>query len=148
MADLSNVIRLTNIFLGFSTIVMGFLVLIVYVLNFRFSFNGIPSLLMPFFMALLGVLVLSNQFDFPAIKENCGFLSHKVGVVMFFVYLGVLMGYFSNTLEKISGLLRLVGIICSLGYIVLAVLLGLISCFGEEKVSNTADKVTEKITKD
>ena len=151
MTDLKPCVKWTTIILGFLTILVGIFLLFIYLFYGTFRVAALPIYMMPFFLALLGVMVLSNEYDFPLIKETCQFLNHKVGVVVFYIYLSSLMGYFSGSVKgipKIGDLAQIITVGCSVGYLVLGVLFGLISCFGEEKVAGKIDSVTQKITKD
>ena len=148
MANIKDCVKHTNKILGILTILMGFFLLILYITNLHFKIAMIPLYLMPFFLAFLGLMVLSNEYEYPAIKQNCQFLDHKVGVIFFYIYLSALMGHFAQSVEAYGHLPKLVSIGCSIGYLVLGILFGLIGCFGEDKVNEKVDGISEKITKD
>ena len=101
--------------------------------------------MMPFFLALMGLMVLSNEYNFPTIKQNCQFLNHPVGVIVFYFYLAALMGHFAGSLTEIY---KIAAQGAALGYLVLGVLLGVVGCFGEEKVNEKINNIEAKITKD
>ena len=148
MADIKGCVKITNKVLGLLTIGMGFFLLILYIMNMSFHIKMFPIYLMPFFLAFLGLMVLSNEYEYPVIKENCKFLDHKIGVVFFYIYLSALMGHFAGSVESFGHLPKLISIGTSIGYLVLGVLFGLISCFGEGKVNEKVDGISDKITKD
>ena len=104
-----------------------------------------PIYLMPFFLALMGLMVLSNEYNFPAIKQNCQFLNHPVGMIVFYLYLAALMSHFSSSL---TGVFQIAAQGAGLGYLVLGIMLGVVGCFGEQKVNEKLNNIEEKITKD
>ncbi len=146
--DLKAISRYTCIILGFCTLGLAIGLLIVYILRIEFKFQLLPVYLMPFFVGVLGLIVMSNEFNFPYVKENCQFLNHKVGVVVFYIYLSALMGHFGNSLSTFGGIYSLVAMIASIGYLALGILLGFVACLGEEKVNAKIDNLGEKISKE
>lgn len=151
MADIQKFIKVLNLIMGFATIGLGGFVLLkmfrwFQVKSITFSMNDIPRWLMPFFFALFGILVLSTQFEMPAVKRNCQFINHKLGVFVFYMYLGSLMGYFAE-LARINNddLTQVICICCALGYLVLAVSMALLNLCGEDKTNRKVDDLKEKI---
>lgn len=152
MADIQKFIKVLNLIMGIATIGLGGFILfsmLHWFKNFTFSFGDIPRWLMPFFFALFGVLVLSTQFDIPALTKNCQFMQHKFGVFFFYIYLGSLMGYFGDMAQKREdSSTEFICICCALGYLILAVSMALLNLLGEKKTNEKIGDLKEKITAD
>ena len=149
---LQNCMRFTTITLGYFTIVFGIVILVAYLLgifngSIKFSLYLIPKLTLPFFFSLFGIMVLSNIYDYPAIKENCQFLNHTIGQIIFYVYLSSLLGYLQSGFAE-QWYLQVSIIVACIAYAMMALLIALNGCFGEEAVANKIDNIEAKITKE
>ena len=149
---LQNCMRITNLILGYFTIIFGILILVGFVLGvvggtLKFSLYLIPTMTLPFFFSLFGIMVLSNIYDYPAIKENCQFLNHSIGQIVFYVYLAALMGYLQAGFAS-QWFFQIAIIGACVAYACMAVLIGLKGCFGEDAVANKIDSIEAKITKE
>lgn len=152
--NISRVIRILNIVLGVATISLGIYVLFsmlhwFQVKQIKFVFSDIPQYMMPFFFALFGTIVLSAEFNLVSVRRHCQFIVNKFGVFVFYLYLATLMGYFAEVAKaKGDEFNQFICMCCGLGYIVLAVMMALLSIFGEDKTNEKIDEITEKITRD
>ena len=147
MVDIMKTIKFLNMALGFCTIIVGAYILVILVTNLKASIKlaNIPILTLPFFFSLFGVMVLSAQFEIPILRRNCQFLNHKIGVLIFYVYIGSLVQGFGQSNNDTLGFFALV---TALGYYVLAVLMAVLACFGESKTNDKLSTLQEKIVRD
>ena len=149
---LKNCMKITELTLGYFTIALGIIMLVAFILGIvsgsaKFSFYMIPLMTLPFFLSLFGVMVLSNIYEYPIIKENCQFLNHTVGLIMFYIYLASLMGYLQTGFAN-QWYIQVMVIVACVTYAAMAALVGLKGCFGEEAVANKLDNLEAKITKE
>lgn len=148
MTDVRTIIKYLNIFCGIATICIGFYILaLVFTTLNHFQIKMIPIYLLPFFLALFGLMVLSCQFEIPALRRNCQFLDHKIGVLLFYVYVGSLVQSFAYApgLENLLGLLSL---FAALAYYALAVLMAVLALLGEQKTNDKIGSIKQKLTAD
>ncbi len=148
MVDLQQCSKITNMVLGTLTVLIGLITFVFLIFKVRFDITILPLYVLPFFLALAGFLVLFNERDIDWIKQNCQFLSHKVGKIIFYVYLAAVMGQLSSMFKAFGGLAQVCAIGAAIGYMVLAVLFGLVGCFGMQKVNEKANNIQDKITAD
>jgi uncharacterized membrane protein (DUF485 family) len=150
MADVRKFIKYLNIFLGIATMCVGaYIVVYYFMINFKtnIKLQNLPLLCLCFFFGLLGVMVLSAEFSIMWIRENCQFLNHKLGVFVFYLYLGSLMAYFTSAFQG-NELINLVCLSMSIGYCVIAVLMLVMALIGEDKTNEQFSKLNQKITSD
>lgn len=154
MANIGKFIKIMNGIMGTATIGFGGFVLAkmfnwFLVNRLTLHLKDIPSWLMPFFFMLFGLLVLSTQFDIKVLKDNCQFINNKLGVFVFYTYLGSLMAYFADFARwRGDDFTEFVCICCALGYLILSVSMGLIMVCGEEKTNQKLGDLKQKITSD
>ena len=148
MVDLQKCTKYMNIFLGIVTGLVGILLLIFLIWKVLFKFSMLPLFLLPFFLVMFGMMVLSNEREIGWIKQNCQFLNHRIGIVFFYAYLAAMMGQLSAIFEPLGTIPQIAAIACSVGYLVLTVLFALVGCFGQESVNAKAQAISDKITAD
>ena len=148
MVEVRQIIKYLNIFCGTATIGIGVYVLILIFINLHnFNIKLIPVYTLPFFLSLFGVMVLSCQFEIPALKRNCQFLDHKIGIFLFYVYIGSFVQGFASA-PGLADLIALVSFAAALSYYTLAVLMAVLAIAGEEKTNKKLGDMQQKLTAD
>ncbi len=146
MAEVKKIIKCLNIFCGMATICIGVYLLVLICLDIgNFQVSLIPIYTLPFFLTLFGFMVLSCQFDIPVLKKNCQFLEHKVGILLFYVYVGSFVQGFASA-PGLKNLISFMSFAAALSYYALAVLMAVLALIGEQKANNQLGNITQKLT--